>query len=311
MFAILAIIAPVFIIISIGYALTKQGLMHTEVLPLLSRLVLFVLIPALNFGTVANMSIEDVLVWDFLGVYALAAIGAQLAGLLLFRGWLKNTLPETGMKILGSSMPNSIFIGYPVVVQAFGPEWGHTFAFAVIVETTLILPLALIIAESGGQGRSVSVTQILKGIVERVSKNPVIISLILGLMISGLGITLPDFLSRTFSVLGSAAPAIALLIIGGSLVGTRMRGNVRDISLIATTKLALQPLFAALLLIVWRDFDPVLETLVVLYAALPPAAIFPIIGSQYGVRAFCSSSLAATTVSSFFTLTLVLTLLIG
>lgn len=311
MLAILAIIAPVFLIIGIGYALTKQGFIQGDVLPVLSKLVLFVLIPALNFGTIANMKIEDVLVWDFLGVYALAAIGAQIVGLVLFRGWLRNSLPETGMKLLGSSMPNSIFIGYPVVVQAFGPEWGHTFAFAVMIETTVILPLALIIAESGGQGHSVSIIRVLKGIVERVSKNPVIISLILGLVVSGLGIALPDFLTRTLSVLGSAAPAIALLIIGGSLVGIQMRGNLRDISLIATIKLALQPLFVALLLIVWRDFDPVLETLVVLYAALPPAAIFPIIGSQYGMRAFCSSSLAVSTVSSFFTLTLVLALLIG
>ncbi|MGB1090774.1 MAG: AEC family transporter [Oceanobacter sp.] len=311
MLSILAITAPIFIIIGVGYLLTKQKLMPSELLPVLSKMVLFVLIPALNFGTVANMKIEDVLVWDFLGTYALAAILAQIVALILFKGLLKDSLSSTGMKMLGAAMPNSIFIGYPVVIEAFGPEWGHTFAFCVLVETMVILPIALIVAESGGSGGSTSFISILKGIVERVSKNPVIISFVAGLLVSGLSIPLPGFFSRTLSVLGSAAPAVALLIIGGSLVGTRLKGDLRDCSFVAAIKLAIHPLCAALVLMFWPDFDPTLEALVVLYAALPSAAVFAIIGSQYGMRSFCSSSLALTTVSSFFTLTVVLALILN
>ncbi len=314
MLPILSIIIPIFAVIGLGFYLVHSRFMPKDTLPVLSKLVLFCLIPALTFATVARLDFSKVLAWDFLGVYAAGALLAQIVALLLFRGIFRNGLSESAIKTLGCSMPNSIFIGYPVVVQAFGEEWGHTFAFAVMVENIVILPAMLVLAELGSSKErhqeTVAITVILSGIAQRLAKNPVLIAIFFGLLVSVSGLELPQAAARTLTLLGNAAAAIALLVIGGSLVGNPIRGSWRDISLVSTIKLVIHPLAVVLVLMAWPDFDPTLQTLTIVYAALPMAAIFPIIGSNYGMRNFCASSLLITTVASFFTLTAVLLLLL-
>lgn len=309
---ILSIIVPVFAIIGTGYFLAKRDFLPKDSLPVLSKLVLFCLIPALNFGTIARMKLEDVLVWDFLGVYAIGALLAQLVAVLVFKGWFGNSTTEAAIKALGVSMPNSIFVGFPVVTQAFGPEWGHTFMFAVIIENIVILPSVLIMAELGNSqhGKGANLGLVLTGILQRLFRNPIIISMTLGLMVSASGLSLPEAISKPLSVLGSAAPALALLVIGGSLVGTEMRGNLRELGTVSAIKLLVHPLMIVLVLLVWPAVDPMIMALLIVYAALPSAAIFPIIGGQYGQRDFCASSLALTTLASFFSLALVLSLVL-
>lgn len=309
---ILSVIVPVFAIIGVGYFLTRKELITRDTLPVLSKLVLFCLIPALNFGTIAKMKLEEVLVWDFLGVYAIAALLAQLVALLVFRGLFGNSTTEAAIKALGVSMPNSIFVGFPVITQAFGPQWGHTFMFAVIIENIVILPAVLIMAELGNSraGGGQSLLQVIKGIGHRLSRNPIIISMTLGLIVCASGISLPEAISRPLSVLGSAAPGLALLIIGGSLVGTQLKGNLAELGTLSAIKLLVHPLMVVAVLLVWPPVDPIMMGLLIVYAALPSAAVFPIIGGQYGQRDFCASSLALTTLLSFFSLALVLSLVL-
>ena len=312
MLPILTIITPIFLIIAVGYVLTVRQLMPRDVLPVLSKLVLFCLIPALTFGTVARLDFDKVLAWDFLGVYALGALLTQLVIVVLFK-LLNRSLTDAAIRALCTTMPNSIFVGYPVVMQAFGEEWGYTFIFAVMVENIVILPAVLIAAELGrgrSEDASAKLIHLAAGIAKRIISNPVIIAIIAGLLVSLSGLALPEVLSRTLTVLGNAAGGIALLVIGGSLVANPIRGNIRDISLVTIGKLVIHPLMVALVLLCWPDFDPTLEALLIVYAALPMAAVIPIIGSNYGLRDFCASSLVATTVSAFVSLTVVLTLLL-
>ncbi|MDO6682183.1 MULTISPECIES: AEC family transporter [unclassified Oceanobacter] len=314
MLSTVSIIIPIFAVIGLGFYLVHSRFIPKDMLPVLSRLVLYCLIPALTFATVSQLDFSQIQAWDFLGVYAAGALLAQIVALIVFRGMLGNNLSTSAIKALGCSMPNSIFIGYPVVVQAFGEEWGHTFAFAVMVENIVILPAVLIMVELGrskeDQQQALSIITVLAGIIQRLIKNPIIIAIAAGLLVSVAGWSLPNPALRTLTLLGNAAAAIALLVIGGSLVGNTLRGNLRDISLLSTIKLLVHPLAVMLVLMLWPDFDPTLQTLTIVYAALPMAALFPMVGSHYGMRNFCSSGLLVATVASFFTLTTALLLLL-
>ena len=312
MLSILSIITPIFLIIAAGYLLTVKEVMPKEVLPVLSKLVLFCLIPALTFGTVSKLDFDKVLAWDFLGVYAAGALLTQLVIVLIFR-LLGRSLTDSAIRALCASMPNSIFIGYPMVVQAFGEEWGYTFIFAVMVENFVILPSVLIMAELGrgrSEDASAKLVHLAGGIAKRISSNPVIIAITAGLLVSLSGLELPAVLDRSLTVLGNTAGGISLLVIGGSLVGNPIRGNMRDISLVASGKLLIHPLMVVLVLQVWPDFDPTLQTMLIAYAALPMAAIVPILSAGYGLRDFSASSLVLTTVSAFVSLTVVLSLIL-
>jgi len=58
-------------------------------------------------------------------------------------------------------------------------------------------------------------------------------------------------------------------------------------------------------------FAPDLQKAVIIMAAVPMMAIYPILGERYSYRAFCASALLVTTIAAFFSLALVLGLVGG
>lgn len=310
MLTVLSIITPIFAIIAMGFLAIRSEFLPRDVLPALAKLVLYFLLPALSFATVARMNFSEVIVMDYILVYAGGALVAQLTMVLLYRLWLKNSLSQSAIRALGSTMPNTMFVGLPVFIQAFDSPPLNALAMSVMVENILILPLALLLAESGtangGRMRDVAI-QVLK----RVASNPIIVSIVCGLLVSALGISLPEFVNRTLTILGNGAASVALFVIGGSLVGNSVRSDLRDIGMVASGKLILHPLMVCALVLLLPDFDRNLQLAAILFAAMPMFSIYPIIGGNYGLRNFCASALLGTTVAAFFTLSAVLYLILG
>ncbi|RUM53413.1 MAG: hypothetical protein DSY85_08950 [Marinomonas sp.] len=121
-------------------------------------------------------------------------------------------------------------------------------------------------------------------------------------------LALPAVADRVLVMLSGASATLALMVLGGSLVGTNIKGNVTDISAIALGKLLIHPLCMAIFMWLIPGIDPHLQMGAIILAAVPMMSIYPIIGSQYGYRSFCASTLLITTLLSFVTLSLLLTL---
>ncbi|MBR9885692.1 MAG: AEC family transporter, partial [Oceanospirillales bacterium] len=306
MLAVLSITAPIFILIAIGYAAVKSGLMAQEVIPGLGRFVLYFTLPALLFSTLSRMEFSAVIEPNFLAVYGIGSLAALLGGIAFQRWVLKNSLVESGVKGIGMSIPNSAFIGFPVLLQVFDPPLTQAFAMALMVENILILPLALFITEYGARKQDDSLIGVWRSVFTRVFRNPIILSIFAGLLASALALPIPDVLVQSLDMLSRASAATALFVIGASLVGNQLRGNVVAIGSVVTGKLLVHPLLIALLLWFWPDFDNRLEIAVLILSAMPMMGVFPIIGSNYGMRNICASILLVTTALSFVTLTLLL-----
>ncbi|MBV1789523.1 AEC family transporter [Marinobacterium sp. D7] len=306
MLAVLSITAPIFILIAIGYAAVKTGLMSQEAIPGLGRYVLYFALPALMFSTISRMEFGVVIETNYLAVYGIGSLLSLLFGIGFHKLVLKNSLVESGVKGMGMSIPNSAFIGFPILLQVFDPPLTQAFAMAIMVENVFILPIALVIIEYGGRENGSSLLAIWKSVFSRVVRNPLIITICAGLLASALSLKLPETLNQSLDMLARTSAATALFVIGASLVGNQMRGNILSIGSVVTGKLLIHPLLIALVLWLWPPFDQRLELAVLLVAAMPMMSIFPIIGSNYGMRNICASILLVTTVLSFVTITLLL-----
>ena len=117
-------------------------------------------------------------------------------------------------------------------------------------------------------------------------------------------------MQQSFTLLGGAAASTALVVIGGSLVGVSIRGQLSQIGLVAMVKLMLFPLIASCLLVFTPNMDQDLKLAVVILAAMPMFTSYPIIFGEYGEKGFCASALLVTTVLSFFTLSVLLSFLV-
>ncbi len=309
MLSVLSITGPIFILIGLGYLAVKSGILPAPAAPGMGRFVLYFSLPALIFGTLSRMEFSEVIEPSYLLIYATASLLALLLGVTLHRKLVGDTLSVSGVKGMGMAVSNSAFIGYPVLLQVFGEPPAQAFAMSLMVENLMIIPLALIIIESGGREVETNHWKHYRAVFGRVLRNPLVLAITAGMLVSLLQLEMPAMIDKTLSMLAQSSAAVALFSIGGVLVGTSIRGNLSAIPAVVAGKLLLHPLLVFLLLMLVPGMDPDLRLSMLLLASMPMFSVFPIVAGNYGMGQTSASILIITTLMSFFTLTVMIGLL--
>jgi predicted permease len=306
---VLNITAPIFFLILLGFVGTKYQLLSKEALPALSKFVLYFALPSVMITKISSLDLRAVVDLSYMGVYALGGLTAFFLTLVLVKGGLKESWGNGAISGIGAMMPNSSFIGFPILLQYLDNAPAQAFAMSLVVENILFLPVGLILIESLYHQESGVGRKVLLNVAKRIASNPIILAVFTGVIMSLLGVSLPNFMGGGLELLASAAAPCALIVIGGSLVGVVIRGSKIRTALVASVKLVIFPLivFAGLQAFPTMPFE--LKVSALLFAAMPMFSIYPIIGETYGQRSFCASTLLITTVLSFFSISALLFIL--
>lgn len=304
--AVINITAPIFFLILIGFLSVRYSFLPQAAIPGLSRFVLYLALPALIFMKLSSMELKEVLYFDYLAVYAASGLAAFFITVVISWRLLKSGLVDAGVRGVGATMSNSAFIGFPILLQVFDDSLTQAFVMSLMVENIILLPACLIFIETM-RGKSESHGKSLFGVVlKRISTNPLLIALVAGLVFSIFELSLPRFMGKGFDLLAAAASSVALIVIGGSLVGVSIKGQLSPILLVAAGKLVLFPLVVTLLLLLTPTMPNEFKIAVFIFASVPMFSSYPIVCGEYGARSFCASTLLITTVLSFFSLSVLL-----
>lgn len=302
MLTILGITGPIFILIAVGFIAVRKGVLAQGEIRSLGVFVINFALPALLFKAMAQRSLANLLNWHLLAVYTLGSLaiaGAAVAYACLVQ---KRSLQAGSILAMGMSSSNSAFIGYPIAQQVIGHEASANLALYATVETMVMLPVLLTLAELGGRSGA-RWPKLLGGIFASLGRNPMILAILGGVAFSALGWQLPVPLARAVDMLSSASAPVALFYIGCILAGLSLKGMAGDIGTIAFGKLILHPLAVFLAFSVLAfDAPPLLKAAAIINAGMPMMSIYPILGQKYGQEGICAAALVATTVTSFFTL---------
>ena len=310
MLTIIAITTPIFIMIFLGYFAVRSQLVPSETIAGMSKIVMYFTLPALIFSTLARMEFDDVIVPVYLATYAIGSVLTLLIGLFISLKLMNKSLTESTLKGLGMSNSNSAFFAYPVMLLAFSNPPTASFAMSLIIENILILPLAFVILEvSSSSGQGLNPVKMAYTVLKRLIKNPLILAVTGGVLASTFHLALPAVIDRVLVMLSGASATLALIVLGGSLVGTSLKGNTKDICFVTIGKLILHPVMIAVVALFMPEMDRNLLLGGILIAAVPMMSIYPIIGNQYGFRSLCASILLITTLVSFVTLAIILSLM--
>lgn len=310
MFDILGITFPIFATIALGYSAVRFGVFAQSDMKILGKYVLNIALPALLCGAVAKRDLADVLQLDYALVFALG--GLATFGLVYLVLWLQGTGPaRRAIGAMGSCCPNSAYVGYPVMLLILPDHAGIVLALNFIVENFLLIPLGLMFLEGARDRDDRTKLQMLGGLFLSILKRPMFIGLLTGLLLLLLDIDLPDAGYRLLDMLAASASALALVMIGGSLVGLPLRGEMSLAVQILIGKLIVNPamviLAAALLpLIGMPALSPDMWTAVVISAAMPMLVLYVVFAQEYGHEGVASIALLAATVGAFFTLSTLL-----
>lgn len=312
---VLAITGPIYIVIAIGFLTTRWGLFARADMRVFGKFVIQLALPALLFNALSQRPVADVLNPVYLGAYTAGSLLVAALGFAWARGMAGKSVSASAVVAMGMTCSNSGFIGYPLVLQLLGPTAGVALALCLIVENVLMLPLLLALADMDAQGAPApgrwrrAFAQSLKGLV----RNPMISAIVVGLAFALLGLRLPEPAARAVGLFATSCGALALFVIGGTLVGLQVKGLRRDVVVIAAGKLLLHPL--AVVLFLWLTallgyaLDPALRTAAIVMAAVPMLGIYSILAQKHGHDGMAAAAQLGTTVASFLTLTGLLWLL--
>jgi malonate transporter len=240
------------------------------------------------------------------------AVGSLVVLLVAFAwGWWRQGKSFTLSALcgLGMSSSNSGFIGYPIAVQVVGAGSAAVgLAMCMVIENLLMIPLSLMMAESGNADAGKWHRIVLQSL-GKLASNPIILAMLGGVSVAFLGLPIGGVLARTINMLAMSSTAVSLFVIGGALVGLPVKGMRRDVSAIALGKLLLHPFLVGLMVWVLPPTDPTLRAAAVVFASVPMLSIYPILAQKYGFEGFCAAALLLATVLSFVTISLTLWLL--
>ena len=164
--------------------------------------------------------------------------------------------------------------------------------------------LLVILVTAAREGR-VSL-RIFRQVAIGLVKNPMIVSISLGLLVSALKLPLPGPAEEFLSILGNAATPCALFAIGASLA-SKSAERLAVSGWLSFAKLVLHPLFVAAGVYLFFPTTPFQATVAVSTAALPVAGNVFMLAQHYGIAPQrVSAAILLSTAASIVTVSLVI-----
>lgn len=298
---------PVFIIITLGAILHWKNFLTDRILSGMKWLVYWVGLPALLIHGIMGATLSGKMI-NSLGIVLCAtatAIIVSLALALMFR--MKPN--RIGTFIQASFRGNLAFVGLPVVIYAFSsngqdPHAAEQIALLTIGPLVVVYNVVAVVALLASQHKFgwSAFRQMLTGLIT----NPLLLACVIGTLGAVMDISLPPVMNRTLDTLGSMTLPLALLCVGGALIGTHSGQSLPVIGS-AVCKLAITP-FAGYL-IARAIGAGSLETAVALILLATPTAVssYVMADQMDGDSALAASAVVVTTLLSPLSLALVIT----
>ena len=294
---------PFFTLICVGYGAARTGFFPAQATAYLTKFVFYFALSAMLFRFSANLSLSDVFDLSFVLAYLWGTLFVYLlvTGVALLR---KRDVEEAAVEAQCAVVGNVGFLGIPMLVlllgeQAIGP------VMLVLAVDLIVFGSLIVILITGSRDGRMSVG-ILRTVGVGLLKNPMIVSISLGLIFSSLPFPLPEPADQFLSILGAAATPCALFVIGASLA-TKSAERVAVAGWLSFAKLVLHPAAVAFAALVMLPVDPYAAGVMISAAALPVAGNVFILAQHYGVApSRVSASILISTAVSVFTLSAII-----
>lgn len=290
------------LIIILGFFLGKKKLISTETNKELTNLLLTVFMPASLFVAFPAEYSEA-----SLNLFFASLVGGILVMLLLIilsklifnKYWFKGGLRYESQFAL--IFNNATFLGYPIVVNTFGPTGVIAYCGFIIAFNIALFSYGIWLFE-----HKISL-KLLKSVVT----NPNIIAVLLGMLLFLSGIHLPSFITDAVGFVGNATTPLSVICIGFMLSRADFKSITKKWRLIITAliQLIVGPV-ATFFLLTLLKFPAEVISVCTLIQALPTATSLGLFATKYsGNNIEASELVTISTILSVATLPIMILLL--
>ncbi|MGL4209561.1 MAG: AEC family transporter [Candidatus Adiutrix sp.] len=293
----------------VGYVLDKRGWFTLETKAMLPRLVTLITLPPYLFMNILRTFSRDDLAEFVYGamVPAISVLLTFALGVLLAK-IIKVRKSRRGLFQAGFAASNTIFIGLPVNLALFG-EAALPYVLLYFFSNTVFLWTVGVycISRSGeGQGGPIASWHTLKLIF-----SPPLIGFFLGIAAVLLNFSPPTFVGNAANFIGDMTTPLAIIFIGITLAGVRLR-NIKidlDVIMLILGRFVFSPLIligTALLM----PIPPLMFKVFIIQASLPMVSTAVLLADYYRTDTqYASVAVSLTTIMALVTLPLYMLIL--
>ncbi len=311
MVEIIGITLSFFAIIGLG-AFTKYiGLFDEKSSKILSNFAFYIALPPMIITSILANPIKGFINFDYIVRFEIATLIVFLLSYMVAKFIIRLQKNENSIFALNATYSNYGYIGIPLVILLFGQKAIVPASLILVFDIAFVLSLVAIFSNNF---KNTLLWSKLIIALKSISKNPVIISCLIGLLLSFFELNLGKIPKSILNILSGAAVPSALFAIGIIIVSKNIEKAYSELMFISFVKLIIHPLLVISLFFFWstdelKVLDIIWFQVATIFSCLPVAAtVFPV--SQH-YRAYIlktSSAIIITTLISIVTIPIVLLL---
>lgn len=293
---------PVFIVMVVGYVLKQIHLLNDEFVRVSNQFNFKCTLPVLLFTDIASTNIRA----NFDVRYVLFC--ACVTTIAFFGIWIGAKMFIRDKSIIGafvqaSYRSSAAVLGVAFIQNIYGTSGMAPLMIIGSVPLFNIYAVLVLTFEAEDDAARGSTITALKRACANIAKNPIIISILLGVIVSFLNISFPVIIDKTLGLIADLASPLALIAIGAGFKGRAALAKIKPTLAAAFIKLILLPgifLFAA----VRMGFcDQKLVALIIMLGSPTTPSSYIMAQNMHGDGVLTSSTVVATTLLASVTLT--------
>ena len=269
---------PIFLLIALGFLSRKIGILKAGDERILSAYVYYFALPALFLVDLAGVNFtEENFRFILAGITPILIVLAVYIIAYLILKFSKETLY---LLILNTVFGSLTFFGIPFLMFAFPTMESETLATLSAASISVVsVAVSITVLELYKLRESATKKEGLKRVAKRLSKNPLIASILFGILLALSRLEIPQPIWTPLHMLGSTTSTVAIFMLGVFLYGRKYSNMAKafKLSLLRTVLLPLIAVFIIMLL----DVRGVARATLVIMHAVPVAISMIVLSERY------------------------------
>lgn len=276
-------IIPIFLLIGMGLFSRKMEFLKSGDERVLSAYLYYFSLPSLLLVNLTEIELtKDTFKFTIVGTLPIiVACIIFLIAYYIFR-FSKNTFYLLTVSTVFGSLA---FFGIPFIMFAFPTKQAEYLAtltvssasIAIFIITITVLELYKL--ENSPSETDNTIVSRIKIIIKRLSTNPLILSILFGIILSIIRFKIPSPLATSLHMVGGTTSAVSIFMLGAFLYG-RKYTNILDAFKLSLLRMVFLPLLTIIIMILFK-FPSLESTILILMHSMPLAFSMMILSERY------------------------------
>lgn len=297
---------PIFLVMVIGYVLRRLHVVDEPFIKTLNAFNYKITLPVLLFRDIAESDFYSV--WDTKYVaFCFLVTLTCIVVIWLLAGLIYQNKAQLGEFVQASYRSSAAVMGIAFIQNIYGTSG---MAPLMIIGTVPLYNVAavLVLSFTGPSAHGFSVKTLKESLLD-IARNPIILGILLGMIVSACRIPFPTIVTKTVNNISVLATPLALIGLGAGFEGRKALKQLKPTAVATLLKLVVQPAIF-IPLAVWMGFrEEMLVALLVMLGAPTTVSCYIMAKNMGHEGVLTSSVVVATTFLSSVTLTIFLFIL--